>query len=545
MNQITMINLNASRCGSVSKIREISRFIDAYGASIVCIQEINISSALKVFSDRFQVKINIECGVKDGVGIVTLVKLGLDIKDEIIGINGRIIGVWVGDMQIWNVYPKSGSGFKKERELFFREELSELFMQWKDQTKYIFELGDHNSTHRLQDSLYNGGQHLQSGLVHHLQIYGLSDDFLNVHGKETVMYSRVTEISKTRIDYIFSNSQSCIYFQYLSVNGLDHCASLARYEMTMERDNGFRVPKERYFSGWVMPNRLEKDEEFIDQANYIIKSIHGELVSENEAENQDMDPTFYWLKFKSAVVNLAKYRVRELDKYKKNKIKILQGFYSSLVRDIQNGIDCYDKLSEVKIEMNCVYKERSSEMIDRMRCVQIFDHNYDIHKVQNQKKYEGQSKVNEIDILGVRYSGTAAVVGAFQEQIGIELSAHKQTGLYELPTEEEEYFLSKLVKIKLSDDEVEKLTGPTESEEIEYILKHEVDLDSAPGEDGITYRFLKLFWQWKEFRELYLRFLNFTRENQTNGLIENFGIMTVKNKKSQSLDYNKKRKLQS
>ena len=48
---------------------------------------------------------------KDAVGIVTLIKKGITILDSIIGKGGRIIGIKVKNIQIWNVYPKSGSNY--------------------------------------------------------------------------------------------------------------------------------------------------------------------------------------------------------------------------------------------------------------------------------------------------------------------------------------------------------------------------------------------------------------------------------------------------
>ena len=95
--------------------------------------------------------------------------------------------VKVRNLQVWNVYPKSGSAFKNEREKFFREELCSLMMNWKDSTKYVFQTGDHNGTHRASDSLHNQGQHLQPALIKHMKINGLSDDFLNLHG-DIIMY---------------------------------------------------------------------------------------------------------------------------------------------------------------------------------------------------------------------------------------------------------------------------------------------------------------------------------------------------------------------
>jgi hypothetical protein len=66
-----------------------------------------------------------------------------------------------------------------------------------------------------------------------------------------------------------------------------------------------------------------------------------------------------------------------------------------------------------------------------------------------------------------------------------------------------------------------------------------VDKDSSPGEDGLTYRFMTVFWEFPEYRFLYLSYLNFTREDGSWGLLENFGVMCIKNKKGQSNLYEK------
>ena len=119
MSSLTIVNFNASRTRNLQKLEFFLQFLKSYNPNIVTIQEINVESALKIFSSNFQIIINIEMEAKDGVGIVTLVKKGITIIDSIIGRNGRIIGTKVKDIQIWNVYPKSGSAFKKEREHFF------------------------------------------------------------------------------------------------------------------------------------------------------------------------------------------------------------------------------------------------------------------------------------------------------------------------------------------------------------------------------------------------------------------------------------------
>ena len=160
---INIFNFNASRCSSIVKIRKFHDFFEPYDPSFVSIQEINIASALKVFSEKYKVLVNMEQKSKDGIGIATLVKKDIKISDVIIGNNGRIIGIKLNNIQFWNVYPKSGTANEKERELFFRETLCNLFMNWKDSSEFIFQSGDHNCTHREEDSLNNRQQHMQPG----------------------------------------------------------------------------------------------------------------------------------------------------------------------------------------------------------------------------------------------------------------------------------------------------------------------------------------------------------------------------------------------
>ena len=94
-----------------------------------------------------------------------------------------------------------------------------------------------------------------------------------------------------------------------------------------------------------------------------------------------------------------------------------------------------------------------------------------------------------------------------------------------------------------TEEEIRKLTGSVTEEEITNILSFQVDLDSSPGVDGITYRFIKIFWSFDAYKKLYLLFLNNSRREKNLGCSQNLGMMVVKNKKSQSIHYDKKRKL--
>ena len=191
-----VLSLNASRIRNLGRIRDLYAFILVLDPKVVFIQEIHIAGALQIFSPHFQVYVNMESRAyaTDGVGIVTIVRHDIRVLENIIGSEGRILGLKIANVQLWHVYPISGRGFKKDRETFFRETLNNYMMLWKDSTKYVIQGGDHNSTHRLVDSLNNQREKFQDGLVKHLTVHGLKDDFLSVHGENEICYLRVTKI---------------------------------------------------------------------------------------------------------------------------------------------------------------------------------------------------------------------------------------------------------------------------------------------------------------------------------------------------------------
>ena len=233
-HNLKLLNVNASRISRKDRIVGLMALIKCIGANIICIQEINIREAYKVFVDHFQVIINGDESMGEGIGIVTLVNKHIKIEGKIIAEGGRILGVKLNNMQVWNVYPISGSGNKPKREVFFREELINLMMNWKDETKYIFQVGDHNCTHRDEDSINNPKQHKQAGLIHQMKILGLKDAFIQYYGEKEKQYSRITNKSATRIDLILSNTKSCKGFIYMDAKlDFDHKMALAEFDIEM------------------------------------------------------------------------------------------------------------------------------------------------------------------------------------------------------------------------------------------------------------------------------------------------------------------------
>ena len=518
-------------------MKDISTFIELFNASIICIQEIDIFSALKEFKNIYQVYVNYDLEGNNNIGIVTLIRKDIKVIDQIISTDGRILGIKCNQFQVWNVYPVSGTTYKNKRELFFREELNNLMMNWKDHSK-IFQSGDHNCIHRKEDSLNNAAQHLQPGLIAHMKIHGLKDDFIEVHGPDKIEYSRITDKSKTRIDYILSNTNQCTFFEYIDTGlRLDHKAVHAKYDIDFEVIFE-KIPKNHFHPMWVIPKFLEEDKIFIQEANIIFDDIFSAYIQSGET-----NVSFYWQQSKLFIKKIAKRREKTLKFEEQNRMEVLKVYYAGLLSSLNDGIDCLQEIKNIKSEICQIQKNRSRKLIDKMRKCEIEDHVYDIHKLQRERKYENNKKIKDIKIDDVIFSGTEQVVSGIKNKMMEELKPFGDLSKDDPPTLNEISFLEMIPHTEWTKEEVDNLIGPTTEEEIFNILKYEVDLDSSPGEDGITYRFIKKFWNFKSYRTLFVAFLNYTRYEGHLGDVSNIGTMIVKNKKNQSMEYEKKRKL--
>ena len=87
---LKIFNFNGSRISSLQRVRAMKAVFEALDSDIISIQEIDIKSSVMVFSNSYHVLVNLENEAQDSIGVVTLVKRTLRIKDFIIGGSGRV-----------------------------------------------------------------------------------------------------------------------------------------------------------------------------------------------------------------------------------------------------------------------------------------------------------------------------------------------------------------------------------------------------------------------------------------------------------------------
>ena len=475
-SQFVILSLNCRRFERYDKLINIKNYCDLYSPDLICFQEVFVPNYLSIFSEDYEVFANVETNQK--IGTALAIRKGIRIMDFAMCNLGRIIGIKLSNIQVWNVYAASGSGNKKVRESFFRETLPNLMSIWKDDTKHIVQAGDHNCTQRYADSENVAWQkhHVQQGLLGHMECYGLKDELLNFKGQGIQgIYSRITSVSKTRIDFIMSNTDLCTDFQYLDTEflGLDHKAALAKYSINLGECYKERVPNDSYFSGWVISKQLENDDMFIE----MVREAFDELVDE---ERMCEDWTYTWMVGKFQIIEIAKERERQIKKRRLERKQTLQIFLRTVLKSIAMGNDRWNEYNRIKADLVKISDKKSEEAVDHLKFDHIKDHMYDIQKLKAQKRYENKGKINSIIIEGTKYEGTENVVNAIKEKLRRDLSKYGNQDWDDPPTASEAFFLDKVAKADLDEDEKKELLGPITEEEVRQILTHEVDLDSSP-----------------------------------------------------------------
>ena len=542
---LVVITINAHRIGRREKILEFFEAIKPSEPNVIFIQEIAINMALKIFSPHFQIFVNLETPSNDGVGIVTLVDKRIKVIDHKIGEEGRTIGIKTREMQFWNVYPKSGTNNKNWREKYFREELSNHMIVWKDQTRYVIQGGDHNCTIRECDSENNQVQHYQKALVNHFRIHGMKDEYIRLHGNENpISFSRITRNSKTRIDLIASNCDQCLEFRYDDIGqGFDHKMGVARYDLDILNERNY-IPFKKRYSSWAFPKELLADVTFRENAKSICDLVENETRDAEEFGNGEVSYPIFWKKLKDRLVRLAKIRHKQINEEENGRKNAINAYLQLAIEEIENGEDSWDEFTRLRAELNEVWKVKAKRMMDRSKVIEIEDHVYDIHKLQKQKKFENKSKIDKIKIKGVLYEGPEQVLEGIYKKMSEELKCEQGIPFNDEATEDELALLNKLPRLRITKEEEEDITGEITEQECEEVFKELVNLDSSPGIDGITYRAMWSLWNMStSYKNIFMKHIKWTRENNSMGPYENVGVMKILNKKKLTDEYEGKRKL--
>ena len=221
----------------------------------------------------------------------------------------------------------------------------------------------------------------------------------------------------------------------------------------------------------------------------------------------------------------------------------LKDYYAFILEDMKMGVDCREELNHILKELDSFYKVQIEENIQKAKYIEIKDNVFDIVKKQKMIKFSNGGKIDKIKIDGEIFTEPHDIIDNVEKKMSEELKCQDNRIFNDDLTYNESIFLQYLPKLNLDDDTIQGLNSEIDETEIFLILDSEVDIDSAPGIDGLTYRYIKCFWNNKIFRKYYLNFINHIKETGNFEENKNLGLMILKNKKGAAIDYSKKRKL--
>ena len=115
-SQFVILSLNCRRFERYDKLINIKNYCDLYSPDLICFQEVFVPNYLSIFSEDYEVFANVETNQK--IGTALAIRKGIKIMDFAMCNLGRIIGIKLSNIQVWNVYAASGSGNKKSENPF-------------------------------------------------------------------------------------------------------------------------------------------------------------------------------------------------------------------------------------------------------------------------------------------------------------------------------------------------------------------------------------------------------------------------------------------
>ena len=131
-----------------------------------------------------------------------------------------------------------------------------------------------------------------------------------------------------------------------------------------------------------------------------------------------------------------------------------------MAMEIQDNLESKREMGRVKQALNEIYQEKSRKKVSKMKKLEIDNQVYDIQKLQREKRYENDKKIDEIRIGNIEYKGSVRVVQAIEKEMEKELKTRDIRSRNMPASEEEEVFLGYIPQHIWSDAEIRSLSKP-------------------------------------------------------------------------------------
>ena len=481
MDSLSIVSINVNGLRNSMKRKTIFRLLKQKKFDFICLQETFIlDSDKEVWEKEWGGKIMYSPGTRNSKGQVILQRKGSEFTTHDEKISDRIVTIsfMANDRKtfIINAYAPTVS---TEKHTFFLT----LDNHMKGLDGDIILCGDFNCVLDNELDIISGNGHRVRDVEDFQDVIvsnSLNDTWRLFHPDEKEFtWSCKNPFLARRLDYIFTSDHifnSVNFCNITSIAQSDHRLTEIQYRLTKV---------DRGPSYWKFNDSLLKDQEYLDKTN--------KLIEDHINESSNVEPQFRW--------DFCKIKIREFTiRYSKAKAKLLR-----------------DKKKQAELELNDLDIQLSLDPLNHNLLTkrEKLKQDIEIHNISDAKSAQIRSRVKFIEegekntkfFLGLEKArANAKIMDSLKKDNGEIITKQDEilkeqfsfySNIYKKKREFNQQlannFCDNLNIPKLSDVEKNALDKDISIEEIGKALST-MKNNSAPGNDGLTYSFLKVFW---------------------------------------------------
>ena len=516
---IECISLNIRGIRNTRKRKRCFRAIKDRKTDIICLQETYVTDdVIEQWKRDWGGELLFFEGTNHGKGLVILIRKGFPFNFTIELREDRILAVRIKaekDIVVYNVYAPCE---RRETVDFFKY-LEHTINECEADFKIL--CGDFNAVLCNDKDIISGRKHptsLVEAFNNLLDECELSDVWrIFNESKKEYSWSRTTINSfiARRLDYILLNENAlgaATHTQLISFPSTDHRA----VSLTLNIAESKRGPGYYKFN-----NSLLNDSNFITEMNMLIRTfLH---------ENVDNDPimTLELLKIKTRETAIQ-YSKRKATA-KRNQLAKLYCDLNTLEVNLANTPNCQElkeKVARTKIQLEIIEQERLKSAQVRSKIKYIAEGDKSTKFFLNLEKSKANAKLfPNIELEDGRLVTNQHDIRNTQREFYKNLySTEDENNLIDNNINN---FLRDSIIPTLSDIDRNSCEGQITIEEATEALKN-MNNGSAPGPDGLTTEFYKIFW--KEIRDIVIKSFNSSFNTGSLSFTQTSAILTLLHK---------------
>ena len=482
------ITLNVRGLRNAKKRRTVFFYLKQKSYDVIALQESHILSEFE--ADQWGKQIGTHTlyyttGTNRSRGNIVLIKKEYREKTNVIIQNDRILLVEFETKDrlflVLNIYAPQGT---REKIRFF-EQLQTIIENHATQQHSLILLGDFNVALDKEQDIITGESHHQNEIdsfKHLVSSLELTDSWRALHLEDKeYTWSRNLPFIARRIDYIFiSNSlvENLQESKILSVPFTDHRA----VETSLSFHNFTKGP-----SYWKFNNSLLTDQVYLEETNEYIEEIKVETLGLEPHSRLEMCK----IKIKENTINYCKKKAKS----RKNKITDIENNLNKIEVKLSQNVEetLIKQKNDLKAELEIIATEKANGAQIRSRTKYIEQGEKQTKYFLNLEKI--RSNNNTITCLK---NDQGETIRKQSDIMKTQCSFYKN--LYKENTNTQnrsdtyiQDFLEGAEMPKISGDLRYECELPITEEEVGIAIR-QLNNGSAPGSDGLTAEFYKVFW---------------------------------------------------